>query len=67
MPSTTTVMVNAATYHVTTPAQLELARRDRARAEAAFVRNVEQTARRLREIGRAMGIRLPAQQPRSRA
>jgi hypothetical protein len=53
------VNVNAATYHVTTPAQLELARRERARAEADFVRNVQQTARRLREITRAMGAKLP--------
>ncbi len=51
--------MNAATYHVTTPAQLELARREKARAEALFVKNVEHTAHRLREIGRALGVKLP--------
>lgn len=46
--------MNAATYHVTTPAQLQRYREEKAAQREAVVRTIE----RARQLERAMGVKL---------
>ena len=56
--------MNGATYHVTTPAQLELHRQERAAARAQLVRTIELS----RLVAQRMGVKLPVPAaPRSRS